>query len=203
MSFHPSLKHALTELYLGNMAFSAGEVTELLQSIDFVALEDAVNDRMEPVFAYTSDSRLLRRFNVRTGELFDLYATLLCSGPHVICDLDGTGAVVCSKGLELWLLEDMTFAVVAHYGIYCLHNSFYAHYRAVKNGSPWKCGMKIDLRMLTEHLKSMYAPDNHALSHDVEDETESHKKDGSPFGSEYIFPYDDLDLPIDEYDMSV
>ena len=63
--------------------------------------------------------------------------------------------------------------------------------------------MKIDLRMLTEHLKSMYAPNNHALSHDVEDETESHKKDGSPFGSEYIFPYDDLDLPIDEYDMSV
>lgn len=157
MSFHPSLKHALTELYLGNMAFSAGEVTELLQSIDFVALEDAVNDRMEPVFAYTSDSRLLRRFNVRTGELFDLYATLLCSGPHVICDLDGTGAVVCSKGLELWILEDMTFAVVAHYGIYCLHNSFYAHYRAVKSGSPWKSGMKINLRTLTDQLKGMYA----------------------------------------------
>ena len=157
MSFHPSLKHALAELYLGNMAFSAGEVTELLQSIDFVALEDAVNDRMEPVFAYTSDSRLLRRFNVRTGELFDLYATLLYSGPHVICDLDGTGAVVCSKGLELWILEDMTFAVVAHYGIYCLHNSFYAHYRAVKNNSPWKCGMKIDLRILTDQLKRMYA----------------------------------------------
>ena len=191
MSFHPSLKHALTELYLGNMAFSAGEVTELLQSIDFVALEDAVNDRMEPVFAYTSDSRLLRRFNVRTGELFDLYATLLCSGPHVICDLDGTGAVVCSKGLELWILEDMTFAVVAHYGIYCLHNSFYAHYRTVKSGSPWKCGMKIDLRTLTEQLKGMYAfaaaaPDDSGSSPDSSNE----KINGDDSFYDFIFPSD-------------
>ena len=191
MSFHPSLKHALTELYLGNMAFSAGEVTELLQSIDFVALEDAVNDRMEPVFAYTSDSRLLRRFNVRTGELFDLYATLLYSGPHVICDLDGTGAVVCSKGLELWILEDMTFAVVAHYGIYCLHNSFYAHYRTVKSGSPWKCGMKIDLRTLTEQLKGMYAfaaaaPDDSGSSPDSSNE----KINGDDSFYDFIFPSD-------------
>ena len=191
MSFHPSLKHALTELYLGNMAFSAGEVTELLQSIDFVALEDAVNDRMEPVFAYTSDSRLLRRFNVRTGELFDLYATLLCSGPHVICDLDGTGAVVCSKGLELWILEDMTFAVVAHYGIYCLHNSFYAHYRAFKSNAPWKCGMKIDLRTLTEQLKGMYAfaaaaPDDSGSSPDSSNE----KINGGDSFYDFIFPSD-------------
>lgn len=191
MSFHPSLKHTLTELYLGNMAFSAGEITELLQSIDFAALEDAVNDRMEPVFAYTSDSRLLRRFNVRTGELFDLYATLLCSGPHVICDLDGTGAVVCSKGLELWILEDMTFAVVAHYGIYCLHNSFYAHYRAVKSNSPWKCGMKINLRALTDQLKGMYAFATAALDDSGSSSDSSNEKiNGDDSFYDFIFTSD-------------
>lgn len=158
MSSHPSLKHTLTELYLSTPSYSVSEVLDILRSLDFFALEDAVKERMELVFAYVTKSWLPRRYNLSTDSLFGQKATLLLSDPPIICDLDSTGAVICSRGLELWLKEDMSFAVIAHHSTVCRNGMFTSDYRAIKDVLPWKCGMRIDLRMLTDLLRSMYAP---------------------------------------------
>lgn len=202
LSSHPSLKHSLTELYLDCMAYPLGEVMDLLRGIDFFALEEAVKDHMGLAFAYTTESWLPKKYNVSTVPLFGQDAAMLISGPHVVCDLDNSGGVVCCRGLELWLREDMTFAVVAHHGISCLRGIFKANYRVVKDGTPWKCGLKLNLNTLTNLLKAMCTPEQDAIPYYVrEAEAEAFIKDGSPFDSSYIFPYDDLNIPSDDRDI--
>lgn len=202
VSSHPSLKHTLTELYLDCMAYPVGEVMDFLRGIDFFALEEAVKDHMGLAFAYTTESWLPKKYNVSTVPLFGQDAALLLSGPHIVCDLDDSGGAVCCRGLELWLREDMTFAVVAHHGVSCLRGRFKADYRVVKDGTPWKCGLKLDLNTLTNLLKAMCAPDQNEIPYRVqEDEAGAYIKDGGPFDSPYIFPYDDMALPSDERDI--
>ena len=202
MSSHPSLKHTLTELYLSNPAYPVSEVMDLLHSLDFFALEEAVKDRMGLVFAYVTQSWFPKKYNVITNNLFGQDAALLVSGPHIVCDLDNSGGVVCCRGLELWLREDMTFAVVAHHGVSCLRGIFKADYRVVKDGTPWKCGLKINLNSLTNLLKAMCAPEQDAIPYYVrEAEAEAHIMDDSLFDGPYIFPYNDMSIPSDDRDI--
>lgn len=199
MISHPSLKHTLTELYLSDPAYPVSEVLDLLRSLDYFALEDAVKERMELVFAYATKSWFPRRYNISTDSLFGQKAVLLISGQPVVCDLDNTGAVVCSRVLELWLLEDMSFAVVSHHSTVCISGMFTTDYRAIKKGTPLKCGMMIDLRILTELLKSMYMAES-AAEHDEDDcpvYFVTQDETGINRFRDYIFPCDyqeELDL---------
>ena len=148
------LKRNITDLYLASDV-SIRTVMDWLMDIDFYALQQAVSDNMRMVFAYATKSRLPKVFNICTGDLFDQEAILLLDDLRTECEMVDAGNLVCTKSMELWLLEDMSLAVTTRFGVNCFHDRFVANYRSIKEGDPWKSGLHLDLSELTGTLKDM------------------------------------------------
>lgn len=162
MSSASELKRNITDLYLASDV-SIRTVMDWVMDIDFYALEQAVRQNMRLVFAYATKSKLPKVFNICTGDLFDQEAILLYDDLRTECSMVDTGALICTKSMELWLLEDMTLAVTTRFGVNCFHDSFVANYRAIKDGNPWESGLQLELGELTAILKDMCK-----ASHDFE-----------------------------------
>ena len=106
------LEKAVRDLYLSGVErgeYSVGDVEHMLHGIDFIALTQAVRHKSETMYAYTADSKQPKSLNYRSGELFDQRAARLCA------DFDQcvSEAVMASRTVELWILEDMTITAVA------------------------------------------------------------------------------------------
>ena len=111
MSRVTELEKALTTLFRKGteVGYTETEIDEFLENIDYHALLQAVWNKAETVYAYRADGKNALSLDYRSAELFKQRATLLYEdvGDSYI------GAVFAARSMELWLLEDMGFAVVA------------------------------------------------------------------------------------------
>lgn len=90
--------------------YTPEEITNLVCDIALAHMYDALRDRAETVYAYSTDGDRSMTLKYRSRKLFDREAMLLWREP-VVC-VDET-EVASSRYLELWLLEDMSVAVVS------------------------------------------------------------------------------------------
>lgn len=115
MSRVTELEKALTTLFRKGteVGYTETEIDEFLENIDYHALLQAVWNKAETVYAYRADGKNALSLDYRSSELFKQRATLLYEdvGDSYI------GAVFAARSMELWLLEDMGFAVVAKFSV--------------------------------------------------------------------------------------
>lgn len=107
------LENALTELFRKGteVGYSETEIDEFLEDIDYDTLLQAVWNNAETVYSYRADGEHEFSMDYRGTELFKQRATLLYEDMG-----EGfAGAVVAARSMELWLLEDMGFAIVANF----------------------------------------------------------------------------------------
>ena len=112
MSKVTELENALTSLFRRGteVGYTETEIDEFLENIDYHTLLQAVWNNAETVYAYRADGKNALSLDYRGAELFKQRATLLYEdvGDSYI------GTVLATRSMELWLLEDMGFAVVAN-----------------------------------------------------------------------------------------
>ena len=107
------LENALTGLFRKGteVGYSETEINEFLAKIDYDTVLQAVWNNAETVYAYRADGEHEFSMDYRGTELFKQRATLLYEDVG-----EGfAGAVIAARSLELWLLENMTFAIVANF----------------------------------------------------------------------------------------
>ena len=121
MSRVTELEKALTTLFRKGteVGYTETEIDEFLENIDYHALLQAVWNKAETVYAYRADGKNALSLDYRSAELFKQRATLLYEdvGDSYI------GAVFAARSMELWLLEDMGFAVVAKFSVNAANTS--------------------------------------------------------------------------------
>ena len=76
------LKFALTGFFNDAVESDAyeydqGEVDALLEEIDFDALAQALRNRMQTVYSYTTQGQYAKSFNYRSSKLFEQQAALI------------------------------------------------------------------------------------------------------------------------------
>ena len=125
------LEKALTTLFRKGteVGYTETEIDEFLENIDYHALLQAVWNKAETVYAYRADGKNALSLDYRSSELFKQRATLLYEdvGDSYI------GAVFAARSMELWLLEDMSVAVVSCVQIvYGDGNDYITEYREYK-----------------------------------------------------------------------
>ena len=105
MSRVTELEKALTTLFRKgtDVGYTETEIDEFLENIDYHALQQAVWNKAETVYAYRADGKNALSLDYRSSELFKQRATLLYEdvGDSYI------GAVFAARSMELWLLEDI------------------------------------------------------------------------------------------------
>ena len=143
MSRVTELEKALTTLFRKGteVGYTETEIDEFLENIDYHALLQAVWNKAETVYAYRADGKNALSLDYRSSELFKQRATLLYEdvGDSYI------GAVFAARSMELWLLEDMGFAVVAKF--------------SVNAGSDWADSeISLDLEDLVSELAALCDP---------------------------------------------
>ena len=156
MSRVTELEKALTTLFRKGteVGYTETEIDEFLENIDYHALLQAVWNKAETVYAYRADGKNALSLNYRSAELFKQRATLLYEdvGDSYI------GAVFAARSMELWLLEDMGFAVVAKFSVNAGEGEYVTEYRVYK-GSDWADSeISLDLEDLVAELAALCDP---------------------------------------------
>lgn len=156
MSRVTELEKALTTLFRKGteVGYTETEIDEFLENIDYHALLQAVWNKAETVYAYRADGKNALSLDYRSTELFKQRATLLYEdvGDSYI------GAVFAAHSMELWLLEDMGFAVVAKFSVNAGEGEYVTEYRVYK-GSNWADSeISLDLEDLVAELAALCDP---------------------------------------------
>lgn len=156
MSRVTELEKALTALFRkgAEVGYTETEIDEFLENIDYHALLQAVWNKAETVYAYRADAKNALSLDYRSAELFKQRATLLYEdvGDSYI------GAVFAARSMELWLLEDMGFAVVAKFSVNAGEGEYVTEYRVYK-GSDWADSeISLDLEDLVAELAALCDP---------------------------------------------
>ena len=150
------LEKALTTLFRKGteVGYTETEIDEFLENIDYHALLQAVWNKAETVYAYRAGGKNALSLDYRSAELFKQRATLLYEdvGDSYI------GAVFAARSMELWLLEDMGFAVVAKFSVNAGEGEYVTEYRVYK-GSDWADSeISLDLEDLVAELAALCDP---------------------------------------------
>ncbi|MBS6540548.1 MAG: hypothetical protein KH336_02880 [Faecalibacterium prausnitzii] len=156
MSRVTELEKALTTLFRKGteVGYMETEIDEFLENIDYHTLLQAVWNNAETVYAYRADGKNALSLDYRGAELFKQRATLLYEdvGDSYI------GAVFAARSMELWLLEDMGFAVVANFSVNAGDGEYVTEYRVYK-GSDWADSeISLDLEDLVAELAALCDP---------------------------------------------
>lgn len=156
MSRVTELEKALTTLFRKGteVGYTETEIDEFLENIDYHALLQAVWNKAETVYAYRADGKNALSLDYRSAELFKQRATLLYEdvGDSYI------GAVFAARSMELWLLENMGFAVVAKFSVNAGEGEYVTEYRVYK-GSDWADSeISLDLEDLVAELAALCDP---------------------------------------------
>lgn len=137
--------------------YSPEIICHLVRNIQFPALYDAIRDNAEPVYAYTTNGERPLVLKYRSRKLFDRNATLLWREPTVCAD---DTDLATSRYLELWLLEDMSIAVVACVQIiYESEGEYITEYREYKGGELPNNEPMPDLLDFVDRLEELYPED--------------------------------------------
>lgn len=130
--------------------FTEEEAEDMLDEISFNHLVQAIRHNAETVYAFRCDTKCEIGKDYRGMELFDQRATFLYENIHdVLYD-----AAIIMRSTELWLLENMSIAVVSCTTVMVGDEEVVAEYRVFK-GYDWEsCGIE-DLEDFAEDLKTM------------------------------------------------
>lgn len=112
MDAYEALKETFDDLFqqaVEEGCYTEDEAAELVESLDIYSLLQVVRHNATTVYSYITQGRQERSFNYRGEDLFRQKATLL----YEETDQVTMEIVVATRTLELWLLEDMSLAVVS------------------------------------------------------------------------------------------
>ena len=125
----------------------------ILESLDYAALLQAVHHHAETAFVYKINAIQGAGRDYRSAELFPSRATQLYSALAPFSDAE-IGVV---RTLELWMLEDFGFAVVANMEIVVGEGAIVSEYRTIKAQDMSEIHNEIDLNltMLARNLQDM------------------------------------------------
>lgn len=150
------LENALTELFRKGteVGYSETEIDEFLEDIDYDTLLQAVWNNAETVYSYRADGEHEFSLDYRGTELFKQRATLLYEDMG-----EGyAGVVVAARSMELWLLEDMGFAIVANFSVEVGNGEYITEYRVYKGGDWTDSDLELDLENLVAELAALCEP---------------------------------------------
>ena len=150
------LENALTKLFRKGteVGYSETEIDDFLEDIDYDTLLQAVWNNAETVYSYRADGEHEFSLDYRGTELFKQRATLLYEDMG-----EGfAGVVVAARSMELWLLEDMGFAIVANFSVEVGNGEYITEYRVYK-GCDWlDSDLELDLEELVKELAALCEP---------------------------------------------
>ena len=127
------------------------EMEELLDGIDFSALLQALRFGLETVYMYRADGLPDCGLDYRGPELFPVQASLLYTGAG---DLRAD-MLSCARFHELWLLDNMTVAVVSCFRTEIGNCAYTSEFRAFR-GLDWRnTDMEIDFVRLADKLDAL------------------------------------------------
>lgn len=130
--------------------YTEEEAEDLLDGICFDTLLQAIRHNAERVYVFRTDTECEIGLNYRGKELFDQRATLLYEEIHdAVCDV---GFVF--RSTEMWLLENMSIAVVSCVSVVIGNDELAAEYRVVKSYDWEDCGIE-NLEDFAEELRAM------------------------------------------------
>jgi len=143
---------------IGEHGYTDSEIQELLGELDYGSLLQGIRHNAQTVHAYAMQGRQCKAFNYRGGDLFGQRATLL----YEDYEQSWSGIVTTDRSYELWLLEDMSLAAVAHVTTRFCKGQYVTEYREISGefGDPWNSGLRLDLEGLTSDLLDMCIPYN-------------------------------------------
>lgn len=157
MDAYEALKETFDELFqqaAEEGCFTEDEANDLAESLDIYSLLQVVRHNAITVYSYITQGRQERSFNYRGEDLFRQKATLL----YEETDQVTMEIVVASRTMELWLLEDMSLAVVACVSVDYDHGGYITQYRTIKDTPVLDSELCLDLSELVEDLNGMCGP---------------------------------------------
>lgn len=123
------LEAAIRRLFAGTDELNP--VTEdIVKCLNLEALSQTIRHHEELVYAYRADTCVDSGCNYRGELLFPIPATLLLSMPYVRATAEG--GISFERRSELWILKDMTLAVVSSARIRLCEGEFESDYRSLK-----------------------------------------------------------------------
>ena len=127
------LEIAIRRLFAG--ADELNPVTEdIVKCLNLEALSQTIRHHEELVYVYRADTCADSGCNYRGELLFPIPATLLLSMPYVRATAEG--GISFERRSELWILKDMTLAVVSSARIRLCEGEFESDYRSLKATDP-------------------------------------------------------------------
>ena len=128
MDAYEALKETFDDLFqqaVEEGCYTEDEAAELVESLDIYSLLQVVRHNATTVYSYITQGRQERSFNYRGEDLFRQKASLL----YEETDQVTMEIVVANRTLELWLLEDMSLAVVSCVSVNYDHDGYITQYR--------------------------------------------------------------------------
>jgi hypothetical protein len=122
------LENAIDHLFRGEELLPSAE--ESLKEMDFESLAQGIKFFSKPVYVYTAYPDGDPDGGYRGPLLFPFPATLLYSKTYeeIICD----SGVIIKHSMELWILDDMTFAAVSCVRVELENGEPISEYRGLK-----------------------------------------------------------------------
>ena len=157
MDAYEALKETFDDLFqqaVEEGCYTEDEAAELVESLDIYSLLQVVRHNATTVYSYITQGRQERSFNYRGEDLFRQKATLL----YEETDQVTMEIVVATRTLELWLLEDMSLAVVSCVSVNYDHDGYITQYRTIKDTPVMDSELCLDLGELVEDLNGLCGP---------------------------------------------
>ena len=159
MDAYEALKETFDDLFqqaVEEGCYTEDEAAELVESLDIYSLLQVVRHNATTVYSYITQGRQERSFNYRGEDLFRQKATLL----YEETDQVTMEIVVATRTLELWLLEDMSFALVHNVSMVIKSGDFYyaTEYRSIVKLLKDRDDLFFTPESLTEELEEMCIP---------------------------------------------
>ena len=154
MDAYEALKETFDDLFqqaVEEGCYTEDEAAELVESLDIYSLLQVVRHNATTVYSYITQGRQERSFNYRGEDLFRQKATLL----YEETDQVTMEIVVATRTLELWLLEDMSLAVVSCVSVNYDHDGYITQYRTIKDTPVMDSELCLDLGELVKDLNGL------------------------------------------------
>ena len=126
------------------------ETMQALEALDYNSLLQALHYRAETVYAYTGEGDCGTGCNYLGLELFPCKASSI----YCHCEKEEFGIVLMDRYLELWMLEDFSFALVASTETDYEDGEFSTAYRVIRSTDLGEIAqeMKLDLERIAAQL---------------------------------------------------
>ena len=154
MDAYEALKETFDDLFqqaVEEGCYTEDEAAELVESLDIYSLLQVVRHNATTVYSYITQGRQERSFNYRGEDLFRQKASLL----YEETDQVTMEIVVATRTLELWLLEDMSLAVVSCVSVNYDHDGYITQYRTIKDTPVMDSELCLDLGELVKDLNGL------------------------------------------------